>query len=82
LYDILKVNSNGEKHLEKIEDTSLSVEQHIEYMIRLNEANKDGNGSISLEEFIEAMGKTNFTNAEKNALWKSRGWKDTNNPYK
>jgi len=51
-------------------------------MIRLNEANKDGNGSISLEEFIEAMGKTNFTNAEKNALWKSRGWKDTNNPYK
>ena len=70
------------KHLEKIEDTSLSVEQYIEYMIRLNEANKDGNGSISLEEFIEAMGKTNFTNAEKNALWKSRGWKDKNNPYK
>ena len=82
MYNLATVNNSGVNLLEKINESELSMEQYIEYMIRLYEADKDKNGSITQEEFINAMSRMDLTRAEKSRLWTGRGWKDKNNPYK
>lgn len=82
VYNIVTMNSSGVTLLDKIHESELSIEQYIEYKIRLYEADKDKNGSTNQDEFIDAMSRMDLTKAEKSRLWTSNGWKDKNNPYK
>lgn len=82
VYDIVTVSAAGVRHLDKMHTVDLSIEQYIEYKIRLYEADKDKSGSPNQEEFIDAMSRMDLTRAEKSRLWTSNGWKDKNNPYK
>lgn len=82
VYDIVTVSADGVRHLDKMHTVDLSIEQYIEYKIRLYEADKNKSGSPSQEEFIDAMSRMDLTKAEKSRLWTSNGWKDKNNPYK